>query len=93
MRKNFLKLFLIIPVIANINTVKAGYGGQPNGWTVEDWCDKTTNVIGLVYRDGSFSDDAPNWGVHKKNSWNGNTKWIKKNVDKATAKAKFDSRC
>ena len=94
MIKNFLKLFLIIPVIASINTVKAGYTGQPNGWGVEEDCEKTTNMIGLVYRlDNNGSDDAPNWGVHKRNSWNGKTKWIKKNTDKATAKAKFNARC
>ena len=87
MTKKFLKLLLIVPVLASINTVN-GYTGQPNGWNLERKCDKNTYTIGLVWK-----SSRNKWGVHKYNNFNASSKWIKKNVDEATARAKYDSRC
>ena len=86
MTKKFLKLLLIVPVLASINTVN-GYTGKPNGWNLDRYCEKDTYVIGLVWRSGD------RWGVHKYNKWNGSSKWIKRNVDEAKARAKYYSRC
>ena len=90
MTKKFLKLLLIFPVIAGINTVKAAYVGQPSNWYLEKKCGKTTHIIGLLYKDAGTKNI---WGVHKYNKWNGSSKWIKRNVDEAKARAKYYSRC